>query len=133
VGRMRAVYYRDEKGHEPVVEFLERLSSERRAAIADDIDMLNRLKSSDPPLPFPRSSQVDGQLRELRCHCGRELYRVLCRRSENLFVLLHIFERRGSVISEVEKRVARERWEDFKDRTDASTRQPPRAAGHDAP
>jgi len=58
---------------------------------------------------------------------------VLYRRSENLFVLLHIFEKRGSVISEVEKRVARERWQDFKDRMGASTRQPPRAAGHDAP
>jgi phage-related protein len=36
---------------------------------------------------------VRGELRELRCHFGRELYRVSYRRSENLIVLLHIFRK----------------------------------------
>ncbi len=35
------------------------------------------LRTNDPPLPFPWSSQLEGELRELRCHYGSELYRVL--------------------------------------------------------
>lgn len=133
MARMVAVYYRDREGREPVVEFLVALSSERRAAIADDIAMLNRLEPNDPPLPFPRSSQVKGQMRELRCHYGREQYRILYRRSEQLFVLLHIFEKRTAAIPDSEIEIAQERRADFKARMDASPRKPPRAAGRDAP
>jgi len=32
---------------------------------------------------------VDGQVRELRCHYGRSLYRVLYRRSGTFLILLH--------------------------------------------
>lgn len=49
------------------------------------------MRPNDPPLPFPWSSQLEGELRELRCHYGPELYRVIYRRSRNLFVLLHMF------------------------------------------
>src|SRR5579862_3541396 len=59
------------------------------AALDNQIDRLNTLGSDEPPPPFPHSSQIEGELRELRCHCGRDLYRVLYRRSENLFILLH--------------------------------------------
>jgi phage-related protein len=38
-------------------------------------------------------SQVDGELRELRCHYGPVLYRVLYRRSKNLFILLHMLRK----------------------------------------
>lgn len=65
---MRAVYYRDLSGYEPVKDYLARLPSAHREAIFIAIDMLNRLESTDPPLPFPLSSQIEGPLRELRCH-----------------------------------------------------------------
>jgi hypothetical protein len=42
------------------------------------------LLPKEPPLAFPATSQVDGELRELRCHYGPVLYRVLYRRSKNL-------------------------------------------------
>jgi len=61
------------------------------------------------------------------------LIRVLYRRSGNLFVLLHAFEKRTKSIPEQDKAVAKERWEDFKARMRADPRMPPRAAGHDAP
>jgi phage-related protein len=57
----------------------------------------------------------------------------LYRRSENLFVLLHIFEKRSGAISERDKRIARDRWANFKQRMNERPRRPPRAAGHDAP
>lgn len=146
----QAVYYRESDGGEPVAEFLDsefpmepagrtptqkqiERAALRRAAIDFQIDRLNGLPVDAPPLPFPHSSQVRGELRELRCHFGRELYRVLYRRSDNLFVLLHMFRKASQKIPESEIRVAEGRWDDYKARMDAAKRKPPRAAGHDAP
>ena len=129
----QAVFYRDASGCEPVREFIDALDEDPQAAIEHQIGRLNLLSDAIPHLPFPHSSQVDGELRELRCHYGRELYRVLYRRSERLVVLLHVFAKRSAKIEERDIRIARERWEDFRARMDAPQRVPPRAAGHDAP
>lgn len=77
--------------------------------------------------------QTGMSLRELRCHYGRELFRILYRRSGKLVVLLHIFRKDTGKIPEVEIEIAKRRWNDFKARMDAEKRRPPRAAGHDAP
>lgn len=114
-------------------EFIDALPPERQEEIDFTISLLNRLGSHDPPLPFPHSSQVEGQLRELRCHYGRDLYRILYRRSRNLFVLLHIVEKRTRTISQADIDIANARWADFRARMDAPRRRPPRAAGGDAP
>jgi hypothetical protein len=60
---MQAVYYRDPDGREPVNDFLDSLPPERQEEIDFKISLLNRVANNDPPLPFPHSSQVDGQLR----------------------------------------------------------------------
>jgi ribosome-binding protein aMBF1 (putative translation factor)/phage-related protein len=133
VASTRAVYYRDAEGREPVNEFLDGLGFDAAATIDLQIDRLNGLPPKAPPLPFPHSSQVDGPLRELRCHYGNNLYRVLYRRSRNLFVLLHIFRKGGATLPPAEIAVAKERWEDFERRMNVEPRVPPRAAGHDAP
>jgi phage-related protein len=133
VSNFQAVYYRDADGREHVREFVDGLDDEAQAAIENQIDRLNMLSDEVPHLPFPHSSQVEGELRELRCHYGRDHYRILYRRSERLLVLLHVFAKRSAKIPEREIRTARERWEDFKARMDAERRRPPRAAGHDAP
>ncbi len=129
----QAVYYRDASGRESVREFIDALDDDAQAAIDRQIDRLNLLSDAMPHLPFPHSSQVEGELRELRCHYGRELYRVLYRRSGQFVVLLHVFAKRSAKIGEREIRVADERWHDFKARMDAPRRVPPRAVGHDAP
>ncbi|HUZ08700.1 MAG TPA: type II toxin-antitoxin system RelE/ParE family toxin [Acidimicrobiales bacterium] len=130
---MQTVYYRDRRGTEPVNDFIAGMSPAVRVAIHAQVDRLNMLGPNDPPLPFPYSSQVEGELRELRCHYGNRLFRVLYRRSDRLFVLLHIFEKSTRTVPEADKAMARERWEDYKARMDAQPRRPPRAAGHDAP
>jgi phage-related protein len=131
---MQAVYYRAADGSEPVDEFVEALGDPRKqSALDNQIERLNMLRSNDPPLPFPWSSQLEGEFRELRCHYGPELYRVIYRRSGNLFVLLHMFRKDTGKVPEAQLRPARERWDDFKARMDAARRRPPRAAGHDAP
>jgi phage-related protein len=132
--RLQAVFYRASDGSEPVDEFIESLRDpDKQAAIDNQIDRLNLLTPSNPHLPFPHSSQVRGELRELRCHYGSELYRILYRRSRNLILLLHMFRKDTGKIPEREIRIAEERWADFKARMDAEKRRPPRPAGHDAP
>jgi phage-related protein len=121
-------------GSEPVDEFVEHLADpQKQVALDNQIDRLNMLRPNDPPLPFPWSSQLEGEFRELRLHYGSELYRVIYRRSRNLFILLHMFKKDTGRVPEAELRIARERWDDFKERIDAERRRPPRAAGHDAP
>jgi hypothetical protein len=66
--RAFCVYYRASDGSEPVDEFIEALRDPDRQAALDQIERLNMLRPNDPPLPFPWSSQLEGELRELRCH-----------------------------------------------------------------
>jgi phage-related protein len=133
VAILQAVYYRAPDGSEPVNQFIDRLSVKRQVALDNQIERLNILTSTNPHLPFPHSSQIEGELRELRCHYGRELYRILYRRSRNLIVLLHIFRKDTGKVPQAEIEVAHARWTDFRGRMDAPRRRPPRAAGHDAP
>jgi phage-related protein len=130
---MHAVYYRDRRGQEPVNDFIDGLPARVQASLDLQIDRLNELSDTDPPLPFPHSSQVEGELRELRCHYGRRLFRVLYRRSERLFVLLHIFEKASRTVPAGDAHIAQSRWQDFTRRMNEQPRRRPRAAGHDAP
>jgi phage-related protein len=136
-GRTQAVYYRDRAGAEPVREFVAALAATQPSAAAkihDYVDeYLNGLAGSAPPPEFPISSQVDGELRELRVRFAKTRYRVLYQRSGLLIVLLHVFEKNSAGIPPREIAVASERMADFKARMDANPRRRPRAAGHDAP
>jgi phage-related protein len=130
---MQAVYYRDRNGAEPVREFMRCMDAAGREAVAWGVELLNGMGVADPPLPFPYSSQVAGELRELRCHAGRRHIRILYRRSERLFVLLHAFEKKSARVPEADVEIAEARWEDFKVRMNERLRRRPRAAGADAP
>ena len=129
----QAIYYRDSRGRHPVDEFIDALPAKHRVAVDLAIGRLNGLSPNEPPLSFPTSSQVDGELRELRCHYGPVLYRILYRRSKNLFVLLHMLRKNTGAIPVGDIETAHARWADFKARMDAEPRRPPRAAGQDAP
>ncbi len=133
MSNLQAVYYRAPDGSEPVRDFIDGLDAKRRAALLRQIDRLNGLSDAVPHLPFPHSSQVSGELRELRCHMGSQLFRVLYRRSGALVVLLHVFPKKTGRLPPGEINVAEDRWDDFKARMEAQPRKPPRAAGHDAP
>lgn len=136
-GRTQAVYYRDKAGKEPVREFIVALAASRgnaAAKIHEYIDeYLNGLPGSASPPEFPITSQVDGELRELRVRFANTRYRVLYQRSGLLIMLLHIFEKNSAGIPPREIALANERFADFRARMDARPRRRPRAAGHDAP
>lgn len=130
----QAIFYRDESGREPVDEFLESLPAKQAAKIDAYVDeYLNGRTEDAPPPEFPLSSQIEGELRELRIRFGKTRYRILYQRSENLIVLLHAFEKNTGTVPAVDKETAQRRMVDFKQRMDANPRVPPRAAGQDAP
>lgn len=137
LGRMtgiQAIYYRDKHGTEPVDEFIEALPMKQAAKIDDHVeDHLNGRALDAPPPEFPISSQIEGELRELRIRFANTRYRILYQRSGNLIVLLHAFEKNTGTVPISEKALAKRRMADFKRRMDARPRKPPRAAGKDAP
>jgi phage-related protein len=134
VARTQAVYYRDENGVEPVDDFIESLPSKRATKIDEYVEeYLNGRPAAAPPPEFPVTSQVDGQLRELRVRFGNVRYRVLYRRSGNLIVLLHAIEKYTGAIPQADIYLAKRRMGDFTRRMDAEPRVHPRAAGQDAP
>jgi phage-related protein len=135
--RTQTVFYRDAKGREPVHVFLEELLKTQPLAAAkidDAIEAhLNGRNPDAPPPEFPISSQIDGELRELRVRFARTRYRLLYQRSGNLMVLLHVFEKNTGDVSASDQGKAKRRMADFEVRMNAAPRRPPRAAGRDAP
>jgi phage-related protein len=132
-GRTQSVYYRDRRGREPVRQFLEALPRKPREKIVTQIEEhLNARRADAPPPEFPITSQIDGELRELRVSFGGH-YRILYQRSRNLIVLLHAFEKRTGMVPASDKAAAKWRMADFSKRMNADPRRPPRPAGGDAP
>ncbi len=133
IHRLVAKYYRQPDGKEPVDDFIEQQKTPVRLAIDRQIDRINSLDEDHPHLAFPHSSQIEGELRELRCHYGSTLYRILYRRSVQFVILLHIFEKHDGPVPEADKRIARKRWADFRDRMDAAPRTRPGPIGKKVP
>lgn len=128
-----AKFYREPDGTQPVDEYIEQQPPAAKLALDRQIERVNLLDESNPHLAFPHSSQIEGELRELRCHYGRKLYRILYIRSEQFVVLLHVFDKHGAHVPEADKQLARERWADFRSRLAATRRQPPSPIGRNAP
>lgn len=129
-----AIYYRDKRGVEPVNRFIDGLPARRAAKIDDYVEEHLNGKSPDaPPEEHPITSQIEGELRELRVRFANTRYRILYQRSGNLIVLLHAFGKDTGAVPAADKATAKRRMADFKRRMDAKPRVPPRAAGQDAP
>ena len=130
MAQTKALFYRDKRGVEPVDRFIDELPETRAAKIDDYIEeYLNGGSPHAPPPEYPITSQIEGELRELRVRFANTRYRVLYQRSGNLIVLLHAFEKDTGAVPAAEKAMAKRRMADFKRRMDAEPRVPPRAAG----
>jgi len=80
-------FYKDASGDAPVERFLDGLTAKQRAKL---IALIEMLKEYGIALPFPYSSQVKGQLRELRTQQGKTRLRILYFADVNReFQLLH--------------------------------------------
>ena len=129
----QAIYYRDREGAEPVRDYRASLADGPRAALDHHVMLLNHKPDNAPPPDFPATSQVRGQLRELRVRTLGRQHRILYRRSDNLLVLLHAFAKNTGALDEGDIALAERRFDDFSTRMNESSRSGPRAAGHDAP
>lgn len=132
--RTQAVYYRDERGVEPVNDFIEALPPKRAAKIDAYIDeYLNGMPPGAPPPEYPITSQIEGELRELRVRFANTRFRILYQQSQYIVVLLHAIQKETGAVPRADIELAKGRMADFKRRMDAERRRPPRAAGGDAP
>jgi phage-related protein len=127
--RLQARFYRDPRGKQPVEDFIAGLPYVHQLAIYRTIERIDSLDEKHSDLAYPYSSQIEGELRELRCRYGSAQYRVLYRRSEQFVVLLHAFRKTTAAVPERDKAVARRRWSDFKTRMNESPRSPPGPIG----
>lgn len=94
MAQTQAVYYRDKRGSEPVDQFIEALPAKRAAKIDDFVEEhLNGKPPAAAPPEHPITSQIEGELRELRVRFANACYRILYQRSGNLIVLLHAIEK----------------------------------------
>jgi DNA-binding XRE family transcriptional regulator len=60
--RMQAVYYRAADGSQPVDDAISELPVAYQVVLDNQIDRLNLLGPADPPIAFPHSSQIAGEL-----------------------------------------------------------------------
>jgi phage-related protein len=123
-------YYRAPDGCLPADEFIDAQPPQAQA-------MIGQLPRATRPVravpAVPELEPGEGELRELRPDMGRTHYRLLYRRSNDLFIILHAFIKRGRSIDQAEIDVANRRWQDFKNRMDADPRRAPSAIGRAAP
>jgi hypothetical protein len=138
VGNLQAVYYQDSHGHEPVRHQIEQLQPKAQDSILDTIDLLNDRTDESPELGYPYTSGLKGKhyraFRELRVAYGKSMWWIIFRRSERLFVLLHmVSHNQRDEIPDADKAIALRHWEDMKRRMGEEPRRPPRALGSDAP
>jgi phage-related protein len=133
-GRTQATYYRDEQYVQPVEQFIDALAPRHSAKVEAQLDEhLNGRPAEAPPPEFPITSQIEGELRELRIRFGGTRYRILYQRTGNLMVLLHGFEKNTGSVPPSEVAIAKRRMRDLRERMNAHPRKPPRAIGGDAP
>ncbi|HEX3465141.1 MAG TPA: type II toxin-antitoxin system RelE/ParE family toxin [Candidatus Elarobacter sp.] len=127
--RLQGRFYRDARGGQPVEEFVSALPLAHQFAVYRMLERIDSLDEKHSDLAYPYSSQIEGELRELRCHYGNIHYRILYRRSEQFVVLLHAFRKATAATPERDKEIARRRWADFKKRMDEAPRSTPSPIG----
>jgi phage-related protein len=128
-----AKFYRAPDGSQPVDDFIDGLPLQTQVIVDAQIARINMLDEIHNQLAFPHSSQVKGSLRELRCHHGKALYRILYRQSGHFVILLHMIRKNTDAVPPAEVAVADQRWVDFEARVNDVPALRPRAAGKDAP
>jgi phage-related protein len=123
-------YYRARSGAQPVKHFIDQLDIQLRAKLHQHIERLNVLGET---LDYPHTSQVRGELRELRAWFGRRHFRIYYQRSGRFAVLLHIIEKRGERLPSGDTALALARFADFRTRMGENPRPAVRPLGGDAP
>lgn len=102
------VFYADEKGMEPVIDFI---SKQPMAAKAEILHVLELLKQFNITLRMPYVRKIDKSgLRELRIKHGSDIYRIFFfAHKDRQFVLLHAILKKETKTPEADKVLALKR------------------------
>jgi len=112
------VFYKDENGKVPVLEYLESLPEKHAAKVMREIELL---KEFGIDLKYPHTEYMEGDankgLYELRTKLGNTKMRVFYFLFDsNKFILLHGFTKKSRKTPRKEIETARKRMEDYKRR-----------------
>ncbi len=111
--KYRVIFYKTEKGAEPVRDWLQNLSKAEKLQLGQAIQMLQMNGSM---LPMPYASPLGKGLFELRERIGRVRYRIFYAfDGEHLVVLLHAATKDQRVIED-DITLARKRLKDYLER-----------------
>ena len=110
----QVVFYWDERGREPVREFLESLALKTRSKILKYIDIL---QTEGPFLKRPFADKLAGKLYELRVRFSSDNVRIIYYFFlEHKIVLLHAFRKKDWAVSERDIAIGETRRKEFTDR-----------------
>ena len=109
------VFYMDNRGNEPVKDFILRQSD---AAIAEILHVLKLLREFNIALGLPYVDKIGRSgIRELRIKHSSDIYRIyFFAHAGREFVLLHAIKKKRSKISQNDLRLASDRMNDYKGR-----------------
>lgn len=103
--RLKVVFYRSERGNEPVREWLKSLSAEEKRIIGEDIKTVQ----FGWPLGMPVVRKMDPGLWEVRSRLSGRIARVLFTVKDGMMVLLHGFIKKSDKTPTDDLALARQR------------------------
>ncbi len=109
--RTDVVFYQDERGHAPVVAWLEELRNRDPVAYASCVAAINRLVAAGHELRRPTADYLRDKIYELRAKRGRVNYRILYFfHGRNVAVLAHGLTKEDKVpAADIERAIERRR------------------------
>jgi phage-related protein len=108
---LRVVFYRTERGNEPVREWLKSLKREDRKAIGEDL----KTAQYGWPLGMPLIRKLEPRLWEVRSHVDQGIARVVFTVEDGLMVLLHAFVKKAQKIPATDLKTAQQRLADLRE------------------
>jgi len=109
------VFYMDNRGNEPVKDFILEQSD---GAIAEILHVLKLLKEFNIALGMPYVDKIGSSgIRELRIKHGSDIYRIyFFAHTGRRFVLLHAIKKKRTKVSQNDVRLSIDRMNDYKAR-----------------
>jgi len=122
LSKQRVVFFQEENGHSPIVEWLKKLKTKDRRGWARCFARIEQLRDYGHELRRPASDYLDDGIRELRVKHGRIQYRILYffHRRE-IAVLSHGFVKKSKSVPVIELERAVKRKQMFEQNPDTHT------------
>ena len=108
--RLKVFFFRSERGHEPVREWIQELPLSEKKIIGEDIKTVQ----FGWPLGMPLVRKMESRLWEVRSNLPNRIARILFTVDSNRMILLHGFIKKSDKTPPEDLAVARERMEQLR-------------------